>query len=45
MTRWRTTWILFGLAVTLFAFIEVVLASESALTRAMGQLAGLLGHW
>jgi len=25
--------------------VEVVLASDEALTRAMGQLAGLLGHW
>ena len=27
------------------ATVEVVLAPDSALTRAMGQLAGLLGHW
>jgi len=25
--------------------VEIVLASDSALARAMGQLAGLLGHW
>ena len=25
--------------------VQVVLPSDSALTRAMGQLAGLLGHW
>ena len=25
--------------------VEVVLAPDEALTRAMGQLAGLLGHW
>ena len=27
------------------ATVEVVLAPDSALTRAMGQLAGLLGNW
>jgi len=27
------------------AMVEVVLAPDEALTRAMGQLAGLLGHW
>ena len=27
------------------ANVEIVLSPDSALTRAMGQLAGLLGHW